>query len=213
MRNCLTLILCVLSVGLCLSCSQTDEQTSYPSFITEFAELYADNNGNLYRMRPDYKPAYYIDSPLTGYYPNTEYRAACTYTFSSPDSTTVHIYGLERVIVLQDSTRSVHAGNDPLQVVSIWDGGNFINFHLSVKTQNGTQYLAYRMDSVRIAANQKRTVYVSLYHNQNNDPLSYSQKLYASLPKSNLNAVIQQGDSICILIHTFEGTRTWKFIY
>lgn len=213
MRHGIPMILCGLSAGLCLSCSQTGEQTPYPSLTTEFAELYADTDGNLYRMQPDHQPAYYLDAPITGYQSNTEYRGVCTYTFSSPDSTTVHLYGLERVLLLQDSTRSAYPGTDPLQAVSLWDGGNFINLHLSVKTQNGTHYLGYRMDSVRIAPNRQRTVYLTLYHNQNNDPLSYSQKLYASLPKSNLNAVIQSGDSIYIYIHTFEGLKSWKFIY
>lgn len=213
MRSGAFFILCGLSVGLCLSCSQTDEQTSYPSLITDFAEVYTDNSGNLYRMQPDRQPAYYIDSPIAGYLPNTEYRGVCTYTFSESDSTTVHLYGVERVLLLQDSTRSAYPGTDPLQVVSLWDGGSFINLHLSVKTQNGTHYLGYRLDSIRIAPDRQRTVYMTLYHNQNNDPLSYSQKVYASLSKSSLNAIIQAGDSICMYIHTFEGLKHWNFIY
>lgn len=213
MRHWFPMILCSLSVGLCLSCSQTDEQTSYPSLITDFAELYTDTYGNLYQIQPDRQPAYYIDSPIAGYLPSTEYRGVCTYTFSSLDSTAVHLYGLERVSLLQDSTRSAYPGTDPLQAVSLWDGGNFINLHLSVKTQNGTHYLGYRLDSIRIAPNRQRTVYMTLYHNQNNDPLSYSQKVYASLSKSSLNAIIQEGDSICIYIHTFEGLKHWNFIY
>lgn len=213
MRPWIPMILCGLSAGLCLSCSQTGEQTPYPALITDFAEVYSDANGNLFRMQPDHQPAYYIDSPIAGYLPDTEYRGVCTYTFSGSDSTTVHLYGVERVTLLQDSTRSAYPGTDPLQAVSLWDGGNFINFHLSVKTQNGIHYLGYRMDSIRIAPDRQRTVYLTLYHNQNNDPLSYSQKLYASLPKSNLNAVVQTGDSICIYIHTFEGLKHWNFIY
>lgn len=206
-------LLCCLFVCLSYSCSQTDEQTTYPSLITEFAELYADADGNICQMRPDRKSTYYLVSPLRGYHPHTEYRAACTYAFSGNDSTTVRIYGLERVVVLQDSTQQSYPGTDPLQVVSLWDGGDFINLHLSVKTQSGTQHWGYRMDSIRITAQQKRIAYLTLYHNQNNEPLSYSEKVYASLPKNSLKAVIEPGDSICLQINTFAGKNSWKFIY
>ena len=213
MRKTLIWALSALFVCLGHSCTQTDESSLYPSLITEFAELYADADGNLYRIRPDRKPAYYLNTPLPGYHPHTEYRAACTYSYSENDSSTVKLYGLERVVVLQDSTQQTYAGEDPLQVVSLWDGGEFINLHLSVKTQNGTHHWGYRIDSIHIAANQQRTAYLSLYHNQNGDPLSYSQKVYASIPKNNLKAVIEPGDSIRLQIHTFEGNRHWKFIY
>lgn len=213
MRKIPTWILSLLFVCLGHSCTQTDESSLYPSLITEFSELYADADGNLYRIRPDRKPSYYLSTPLPGYHPHTEYRAACTYSYSENDSSTVKLYGLERVVVLQDSTQQTYAGKDPLQVISLWDGGEFINLHLVVKTQNKTHYLGYRLDSVRIDSQQKRTAYLSLYHNQNNNPLYYSQKLYASLSKSYLNAVIEAGDSIDLCIPTFEGKQHWKFIY
>lgn len=213
MRKILIWVLSVLFVCLSHSCTQTDESSFYPSLITEFAELYADADGNLYRIRPDRKPTYYLNTPLGGYHPHTEYRAACTYSFSDQDSSTVLLYGLERVIVLQDSTQQNNQATDPLQVVSIWDGGEFINLHLSIKTQNGTHHWGYRIDSVRIAANQQRTAYLTLYHNQNGDPMSYSQKVYASISKNYLKSVIEPGDSIQLHILTFEGNRFWKFIY
>lgn len=213
MRKYFHQIACGLFIGLCLSCAQTDEETAYPSLITEFAELYADSEGTLYQIRPDRKPTYYLANPLPGYHPHTEYRAACTYSFPETDSTAVLLYGLERVVVMRDSTGAEYPGTDPLQVVSIWDGGAFINLHLSVKTQGGTHYLGYRLDSVRTDATQRRSAYLTLYHNQNRDPLSYSQKLYGSLPKSSLDSVIGPGDSIYVRIHTFTGIRTWTFSY
>lgn len=213
MHKVFILILSLLFVCLGHSCSQTDESSFYPSLITEFAEIYADGNGSLYKIRPDRKPAYYLTSPLPGYHPNTEYRAACTYSFPETDSSAVKLYRLERVVILQDSTEQTYPGTDPLQLISIWDGGEFINLHLQVKTQNAIHYLGYRMDSVRIDVHKKRTVYLSLYHNRNNNPQFYSQKLYASLSKSYLKAVIEPGDSICLYIPTVEGKRSWKFIY
>lgn len=207
------LILSLLFVCLSHSCTPADESSSYPSLITEFSEIYADAEGNLYRIRPDRKPSYYLASPLKGYHPHTEYRAVCTYSFPENDSSAVRLYKLERVVVLRDSSTLTAPEIEPLQVISLWDGGDFINLHLQIKTQNGNHRLGFLMDSVRIAADRKRTVYLTLYHNQNNNPMYYSQKLYASLPKTSLKAVIEPGDSISLQIHSFEGNRFWKFVY
>lgn len=206
--------ICILTVFGSIACSSNTEQDAfYPSLITDFAAVYSDNDGNLYRIQPDHKKGLYLSNPIAGYHPGTEYRGVCTYTFSSDDSSVVKLYGLRHVNILRDSTKSTYPGKDPLSLVSMWDGGDFINLHLTTKTQHGRQFFGFRTDSVTLGTNQKRTAHLSLYHNQNNDPQSYSQTEYASLPKSSVSTLISDGDSICLYIHTYEGIKTAKFIY
>ncbi len=77
--------------------------------------------------------------------------------------------------------------------------------YLSPLTQGGKQYWGFITDSIKGGH-----AWVSLHHNQNADPLSYTQPTYASLPVDSIKG-IQAGDSITLRINTFNGTQTWNF--
>ena len=124
----------------------------------------------------------------------------CGYVPSGENAT---VYQVQSAYYLRDSTKI--AKTDPTGVKSAWRAGKYINMYLSPLTQGGTQYWGFITDSIKDGH-----AWVSLYHNQNADPLSYTQLTYASLPVDSIKG-IQEGDVITLSINTFNGLQTWSF--
>ena len=187
---------------LLFSCSDKDEP--YPSVVTEFSDVISDAAGRLHSFTTDRDQTFRITNDLTGYEPNSVYRAVCGFV-PQPDSTAV-VYQLLGAWYLRDSTNHVpHC--DPTEVLSVWRTRRFLNMQLVPRTQGGRQYWGFMVDST-----QTGHVWLSLYHNQNGDEASYSTNVYASLPLDSVPD-LQTGDSLSLSIQTFEGVKTWKWQY
>ena len=175
-----------MTVGLLSACSDDDEP--YPNMITCLADCITDTEGKMQQMRLDNGTAYTIGNNLNGLQPSAAYRFLCSYTL---DGNTATLYSLTTCHVLRDSTNTPCC--DPVNVVSTWREGPYINLHLTAKTQGGKQYWGTVTDSIR-----GRHIYLTLHHRQADDPEAYSTDVYASIPTSNLDA-----DSVSININTY----------
>lgn len=180
------------------SCSKEDD--SYPSIITEMADMYTNAEGIGEKFTTDAGVTYTVTNGPADLAPNALYRILCGYVPSGNNAT---IYQAQSVYYLRDSTEI--AKTDPTEVKSAWRAGKYINMYLSPLTQGGVQYWGFITDSIKDGH-----AWVSLYHNQNNDPLSYTQPTYASLPVDSIKE-IQEGDIITLCINTFNGPQTWDF--
>ncbi len=191
----------LLILGLiCLASCSNNEDDTYPSIITEMADLYTNNKGVCEKFTTDAGVTYTVTNGQDKLVPNALYRVLCGYV---PSGNSATIYQSQNVYYLRDST--ARAKTDPTGVKSAWRGGKYINMYLSPLTQGGKQYWGFITDSIKSGH-----AWVSLYHNQNNDPLSYTQPTYASLPVDSIKG-IQQGDIITLCINTFNGPQTWDF--
>ena len=194
----------ILLFAVCLlSCCKGSDDTSdlYPNVVTEFATILTDASGTLTELTTDAGRTYTISNPQSGFEKEVMYRVVCGYV---PDGQTATLYQLTGAYLLHDST-ALAFDPDPIKVTSVWQSGRYINMHLSPLTQGGKQYWGYRIGRLR-----GRTLHISLHHRQNNDPLSYTQTVYASLPTDNLKA-IPFADSIALHINTFQGEQVWTF--
>ena len=180
------------------SCSKEDD--TYPSIITEMSDLHTNAEGVGETFTTDAGVTYTITNAPVDLAPNALYRILCGYVPSGNNAT---LYQAQSVYYLRDSTEI--AKTDPTDVKSAWRAGKYINMYLSPLTQGGTQYWGFITDSIKHGH-----AWVSLYHNQNNDPLSYTQPTYASIPVDSIKD-IQEGDIITLCINTFNGPRTWDF--
>jgi hypothetical protein len=203
----------ILGVGiislLFISCQKENcDSTPYPSLITEFVNLRTDEHGTAVTFHNDQGEVFNIDNQIENLYPNATYRIVCGYEVTDKSTKNAIIYKVKNVEVLkeQSTTRC-----DALNVIAVWMGGNFINLHLNPKTQGGEHEWGYHLD--RISSNREQKVYhLSLFHNQKEDPTSYTEDIYACINLSQLTG-IQSGDSIYISIQTFEKDKTWCFQY
>ena len=196
------LLLCLtLAFTWMLTGCSSDGEGTYPSIITEFANMKTNESGVMKSFTTDDNHTYQITNLLEGYLHNTLYRVVCGFV---PEGNKARVYQLYGAYLLRDSTKLAHEP-DAVGVVSVWHSGHFINMQLSPLTQGGKQYWGYRLDSIR-----GRMTHLSLHHRQNADPLSYTQTVYASLPLDSLKTV-PEGDSIALHFKTFDGDKVWIF--
>lgn len=191
-----------------------DDDYVYPSLVTEFADIYTNADSTHTFIENDYGDIYVTRTTLSGLDPRYFYRGVCGYEITDETVETypvVILYTLESVNLLYETTDTA-GGIDPTGVTSVWRAGNYINFHLTPKTQGGDHLWDYRTDSVTLdGGNGCAKHYLSLYHDQCDDPCSYSAVVYASLylPSSD----IAEGDSVIFTIQTFDEPQTWRFVY
>ena len=191
----------LLILGLiCLASCSNNEDDTYPSIITEMADLYTDGEGVMEKFTTDAGVTYQIINGQGDLQPKALYRILFGYV---PSGNSATLYQVQGVNYLRDSTKS--AKTDPIGVKSAWRAGKYINMYLSPLTQGGTQYWGFITDSIK-----NGHAWVSLHHNQNADPLSYTQPTYASLPVDSIKG-IREGDNITLCINTFNGLQTWNF--
>lgn len=191
----------LLILGLiCLASCSNNEDDTYPSIITEMADLYTDGEGVMEKFTTDAGVTYQIINGQGDLQPKALYRILCGYV---PSGNSATLYQVQGVNYLRDSTKI--AKTDPIGVKSAWRAGKYINMYLSPLTQGGTQYWGFITDSIK-----NGHAWVSLHHNQNADPLSYTQPTYASLPVDSIKG-IQEGEDITLCINTFNGLQTWNF--
>ena len=182
------------------SCKKDNDGNLYPSIISEMADLYTNEQGGYDKFITDAGVTYQVINGKGGLKPNACYRILCGYVPSGENAT---IFQAQGAYFLHDSTEI--AKTDPTGVKSAWRSGKYINMYLSPLTQGGTQYWGFITDSIKSGH-----AWVTLYHNQHADPLSYTQPTYASLPVDSIKD-IQDGDIITLCINTFNGPQTWDF--
>lgn len=208
-RFVLGFIACVFVLSAC-----DEDEYTYPSLITEFTDLYNDSTSGRTMIENDNGDAYVLSSTLSSLEQGAVYRVISGYELTGGyvgNYKVAVLYTLTAVDLLYETEDSTSIC-DPTGVTALWRGGNYINFHLNPKTQGGTHEWDYRRDSVVVAADSAyMTHYLSLYHIQGEDPTSYSTTVYAGiyLPSTAIN----EGDSIVFSVQTFEGVRTWHFMY
>ncbi|MBO4642274.1 MAG: hypothetical protein J5661_05410 [Bacteroidaceae bacterium] len=192
---CLTLAFTWMLTG----CSSDDEGT-YPSIITEFANMKTNESGVMKSFTTDDNHTYQITNLLEGYLHNTLYRVVCGFV---PEGNKARVYQLYGAYLLRDSLKQ--AQRDPTGVVSAWRRGRFINLHLSPLTQGGTQYWGFITDSIH-----PQHTFLSLHHRQGEDPLSYTKTVYASIPLDSI-ATYNATDTVTLVIQTFQGAKRFDF--
>lgn len=214
MRHAGRLIVLCCGVYALSACQSKTEEAPYPAIITDFANLHTDPTGNIFQIEPDNGPCYYLDPAIQGNIPNATLRALCGYALQNTDANaqkqTARLYTLTTVELLQDSTQNAYPGNDSTKILSAWKSGRYINLHLAPLTQGGRQYWGYRLTRPE---NDRSTYTLTLYHNQNNDPQSFTQEIYASISLMPLMEQAQTGDTVRLQVNTYEGVKTWTFTW
>lgn len=184
-------LLCALHACLFTSCSQ--KQDTYPSVITELADIHTDAEGKTVSLELDNGNTFDIANPLTTPQKEATFRVLVGYV---QQGSKAHLYSSQGAYFLNDSTATPKT--DPTKVLSVWRTKRYINLHLAPLTQGGVQYWGIITDS--IVGGHK---YLHLHHNQNEDPASYTMDTYASLP-------IDGDEQITLRVKTFEGTKTFE---
>ena len=210
LRPILSISLMVAVLFLFSACSDDEENTFHPSIITEMADLQTNEDSIVYAMVTDDGSSYAITNELKGKEPLYTYRYICGYTLAEGKAT---LYTLQRVTCLADSTAHDTVYHDPLTLTSLWQKGHNINMHLMAKTQGKPHQWGFIRDSVKSNLAGGSTYYLSLYHDQDNDPESYGEHIYLTLRTDSVTDTPAPTDSIRFTIHTYTGKRTWDLVF
>ncbi len=202
--------------GSATACSVTDEEDDgyfYPSVVTELAELETNEAGAIHKLLTDGGETFYLTNPKAGYEAGVLYRALVGYEVTARTDTRNEAYlrSVQATLVLRDSTERPRLA-DPVKVVSAWRAGHYVNLMLAPRTQGGTQWWGYRVDSLRHRYD-KWHLYLSLHHGQNSDPTSYTKTEYASINLTDLPDVGLLPDSLTLKVVTPDGLRAWGFSF
>jgi len=192
-----------------VSCS-SDQGDAFPSLITEMALLEVGETTSDVNIYTDSGKKYRVAGELEGLKPRTWGRGLFGYVLQ--DAGTVEVRTMLNVPLLPNSSELSPLKRDPVDVVSAWMGGGFVNIHLMKKTKGADHTWGFILDGSYANAAGGTTYVVSLYHDQGNDPTAYSTHVYFSLDEDALSKHRIEGDSMRLSITTFETEPyQWQF--
>ncbi len=206
-------ILCFILLTL-VACKEDKEDIKpYPALITELAELYTDATGHGVRFTTDGGQTYGVNTPLTNLRADTVYRVMLGYEVGEEDAggyPTATLYTAESVPILLPA-KSVFTNEHPTDVHAVWRGGDYLNLHLAPKTQGGTGTWGYHISGTE-ATSTGKMLWIRLRHDRGEEPEAYTIDVYTSLPLARFPD-LAKGDSIALIINTYQGEKTWRFAY
>mgnify|MGYP000508053380 FL=1 len=101
---------------------------------------------------------------------------------------------------------------DPVAIQSIWRGGNYLNLILQVKVKDqkhGYHFIENKLEN----KDGEQTLYLTLYHDRNNDIEGFNRKVYLSVPLWAYAGKLHKGDKIVFNIRTYKEGMTSRIFY
>lgn len=183
-------------IGLLLLVSACgDDEYHYPSVKLEIATVKSGVDGKLQTLLPDKGDELGVlkDRTNSTISPNSSKRVLANYeVLSSNGVTTATIYSLQSLVTLTPKFKGEPGygeliKTDPVDVVSIWIGRDYLNMILSLKAKGGIQHVFDLLGEVQEESESgEKVVVLSLYHDAKGDPEYYNRKAYISVPLTQL---------------------------
>ena len=196
----------MVSVMSLLSGCSNDENKEYPPLLTDFVVAEANASGMLARVRLDGGAVYDVTAQgISVGMPDTLLRCVASYTL---DDGRMLLYNVTNIlssnpvpleVFLEEwQMEASDLPRAPVNVVSMWKSGGYINMQLGVLTTgNGSHAYAFCEDGVG--------EYSLLHLRPMNDAESYTEMIYLSMP------VPEGVESLTFSVNTYDGTYTRTF--
>lgn len=209
-----------LLLALCMLTACDDEKTPYPSVRLEFLTAASGMDGELKLIQTDEGETYPVVENRTNMHveANSLVRIAANYEFVSAgeNSAGVRLYGaLSTISPLPQPAVTFESGvkTDPVDLLSIWLGMDYLNVVLTIKAQEGIHRFGFVEDEVLTDPETGfREVYLTLYHDAGEDIQAYTKRAYLSVP---LQHYFTEGISqlkIHFALNTYSGeTKNYEF--
>ncbi len=217
MRKSRWLMVCMLLVALCFSCSK--DTYHYPSVKEEFFSGLAKSDSLLEYIITDDGTRHVVTEwgdQLARLKPDTLYRLMGYYEELSTDN--VKVYSFVRAISPNPITADQYADSvatAPIILHSAWMGNQYINIVLSVKEGGKKHRIVFLEEGVTpVDAFGVAHAAFSIHHNDGGDTEIYQTRAYASLPL--LPYVQPSVRQLDITLHylDYEGiVREYSFVY
>lgn len=216
------LLLLLISFLTLFSCEQDlyekgDNEYSY--MRADFVEAVVGSNKQIVYVVTDNDERLLLTAPYTDSWigrSDTVYRALLYYS-NQDDRAKVELMGRVSTLSINDDSVSVSTWReklaDPVGLETAWVSFNkkYLNLGLVLKTgavddESKIQKLGMHYSSSYINADSTRTVHLLLSHNQGEVPEYYSQRVYVSVPISEVPT-----DTLRVSINTYNGVVTKNY--
>lgn len=192
----------LLGVLLLLAACGDDDDYYYPSVKLEFVTVESGADGKIQTLIPDKGEALPVSKDRTASIigVNTHRRVLCNYEeLSEGKEMSAEIYSLQALLTLEpkpadDPAYKDGLVHDPVEVVSIWLGRNYLNMILNLKVDTGKGHVFGMVQD----AFDNNIVNLTLYHNANGDGEVYNRRAYVTVPLSQYRNEADSGNPIKI---------------
>ena len=205
-------------VALISSCKGGND--IYPSVQLEFVTGQTTDKGLLSAITTDKNKTYLVskDRTNTVYDANKSVRIVANYAIEAVNAdSTADIYASTKAIATIPQTPDKFVNgikNDPAEVLSIWQGRNYLNIVLNILSQSQSHTFAFIEQSATIESDGRYHVSILLYHDSNNDVKAYTKRAYLSIPLIQYAGTNQKGGIITFSLYTNDGTlKSYVFDY
>ena len=162
-----------------------DDDYYYPSVQLEFVTVVAGEDGSIQTLIPDKGESLPVLEDRTGstISSNTSRRVMSNYEVLTGG---VRIYSLQSLITPEpkpedDPVYKDGVKTDPVEMVSIWLGRDYLNMILNLKVSTGKGHVFGIVEDVS-DLETKGIVNMLLYHDANSDAEYYNRRAYISVP-------------------------------
>jgi len=212
---------CVALICTFTSCGG-DNDYYYPSVKQEFVTVHSGADGRLQTLVTDEENTFSIleDASNTKIQADSIVRLVCLYgkMEDAGGSQGVKLYSVLKAIApvpLPAASFSDGVKADPVNILSMWMGLDYLNMILEIEAQNGKHLFHFVQNEVLTYPDLgERIVHLSLYHDAGNDVQAYTKRAYASIP---LRQYVEEGITNIIIyfsVYTYSGTtNTYQFNY
>ena len=180
-----------------------DDDYYYPSVKLEFVTVEAGEDGRIQTLIPDKGEALPVAEDRTGstIAANTSRRVMSNYEVLSGENTAT-IYSLQSLItpVPKPEDDPIYKDGiklDPVEMVSIWLGRDYLNMILNLKVNGGKQHVFGIVEDLS-EFETNGTVNMLLYHDANGDEEYYNRRAYLSVPLDKYADAENPGQKITI---------------
>ena len=213
MKKTILLLMMALSVVACTKDSDKgDGENSY--LCGDFVDAHAGNNLKIDYVETDRNERFYVSAPFTRSSikkSDSFYRGVFYYKRKNNEEVVEPVsfmeVGVAGVIPIDTLTKKKPMKTDPLYLEAMWVGKNmkYLNAELSLKVgtsenKSAVHNIAVIGDSIVKHADNTKTLYLRLYHDQGGVPEYYSQRAFLSVPLQKLGV-----DSIHFEVNTYDG--------
>ena len=166
-----------------------DDDYYYPSVKLEFVTVVSGADGSIERLIPDKGDALSVYEDRTGsaISPNTSRRLLSNYEVVSDGGIAkARIFSLQTLVtpVPKPADDPVYEGGlkyDPVEMVSIWMGKDYLNMILNLKVNAGKGHVFGIVEDLS-EFDSDGVVTMTLYHDANADEGFYDRRAYVSVP-------------------------------
>jgi hypothetical protein len=218
------LILIIMATALFFSCNDKDDNL-YENFLVDIATVENPSQNTKFYLQLDNDERLWTYSTNLRYYrPKDGQRVIANYAvLTNKSDTSNYDHDIRLIDVYEILTKGIFRikseqqdsiGNDPLQIIQMWVGSDYLNVEFNYPGLNKIHFISLVSDSTKTYDDNK--FHLEFRHNANGDYPSYSKWGMASFDLRSLK-LSAPSDSLQMVIHTREfgspENRTYNLTY